>query len=50
MEELRGEKYTIALTETEARKIEKLAKKERRKVREYIYLLLSDKLAEIKSD
>ena len=48
MDELRDKKYTIALTETEAKKIEALAKKDRRKVREYIYLLLSDKLAEIK--
>ena len=43
--ELRNKCYTINLTETEAKKIEALAQKERRKTREYIYLLLSDILA-----
>ena len=43
--ELRNKQYTINLTETEARKIEELATKERRKTRELLYLLVSDILA-----
>ena len=43
--EKRDKVYTINLTEKEAEKIEKLAQKERRKPREFIYLLLSDLLA-----
>lgn len=46
MNELRNRAYTINLTESEAEKIEKLAKKERRKPRELIYLLLADLLAD----
>ena len=45
MEDLRGNKYTIALSDKDAEKVEALAKKDRRKVREYIYLIVSDYLA-----
>lgn len=45
MEELRTAHFTINLTEKEAQKIIKLAKKERRKTSEFIYLLLADLLA-----
>ena len=44
-DELRSNKYTIALSDTDAEKVEALAKKDRRKVREYIYLIVSDYLA-----
>ena len=43
--EKRDKVYTINLTQAEAEKIEKLAKDERRKPRELIYLLLADLLA-----
>jgi hypothetical protein len=43
--EKRDRVYTINLTQTEAEKIEKLAQKERRKAREFIYLLISDLIA-----
>ena len=43
--EKRDKVYTINLTQTEAEKIEQLAKNERRKPRELIYLMLSDLLA-----
>jgi len=46
MNDLRNKQYTINLTEKEAQKIEKLAQKERRKPREFIYLLVSDLLAQ----
>ena len=46
MTEKRDRAYTINLTESEAEKIEQLAKNERRKPRELIYLLLSDLLAQ----
>ena len=45
MNELRNKQYTINLTETESKKIEELAKKERRKTREFLYILVSDTLA-----
>ena len=43
--EKRNKSYTINLTSKEAEKIEQLAKNERRKPRELIYLLLSELLA-----
>lgn len=46
MNEKRDRAYTINLTEGEAEKIEKLAQKERRKPREFIYLLISDLFAD----
>lgn len=44
--ELRDRHYTINLTQSEAEKLERLANKDRRKTSEFIYLLLSDLLAE----
>jgi len=47
MTDLRNKQYTINLTEKEAEKVEALAKKERRKPREFIYILVSDCLVEL---
>lgn len=47
MNDLRSKSYTINITEKEAEKIEKLATKERRKPREFLYLIISDQLAKI---